>query len=82
MTERFTTSKKIDDRDGRSFKVIDGDSFWDKKEKFKELYNKNVSMKEIREILNLSIAQYNKLVKECGQERSIIPRRKKSLGVL
>lgn len=63
-----------------NFKVINGDSFWNKKSKFQELYNKNVSMKEIKEILNLSGTQYNKLVNECSQEGSIIPRRKKVLN--
>lgn len=63
-----------------NFKVINGDSFWNKKSKFQELYNKNLPMKEIKETLNLSSTQYNKLVKECSQEGSIIPRRKKVLN--
>lgn len=65
-----------------NFKVINGDSFWDKKSKFQELYNKNPPMKEIKETLNLSSTQYNKLVKECSQEGSIIPRRKKIRGLI
>ena len=65
-----------------NFKVINEDSFWDKKSKFQELYNKNLTMKEIKETLNLSSTQYNKLVKECSQEGSIIPRRKKIRGLI
>lgn len=65
-----------------NFKVINGDSFWNKKSKFQELYNKNLTMKEIKETLNLSSTQYNKLVKECSQEGSIIPRRKKIRGLI
>lgn len=65
-----------------NFKVINGDSFWNKKSKFQELYNKNLTMKEIKETLNLSSTQYNKLVKECSQEGSIIPRRKKIQGLI
>ena len=65
-----------------NFKVINGDSFWDKKSKLQELYNKNLTMNEIKETLNLSSTQYNKLVKECSQEGSIIPRRKKIRGLI
>ena len=65
-----------------NFKAINGDSFWNKKSKFQELYNKNLTMKEIKETLNLSSTQYNKLVKECSQEGSIIPRRKKIRGLI
>ena len=63
-----------------NFKVIKGDNFWDKKEIFIELYNKNTPMKDIREKLELSITQYNKLVKECSNEGSITSRRKTHLN--
>lgn len=64
-----------------SFRVIEKEgSFWDEKPRFIKLYNNGVPMKKIREKLNLTGTQYNKLVRECGNEGSIVPRRKKFLG--
>lgn len=65
-----------------NFKVIKGENFWDKKTRFIELYNEGVPMKHIREELELSSTQYNKLVYECADEGSITPRRKKHLRLI
>ena len=65
-----------------NFNVIKGDTFWDKKQRFIELYNQEVLAKDIRKKLKLSSTQYNKLVKECSSEGKITPRRKKSLGLI
>lgn len=66
-----------------NFNVIEKTrSFWDEKPEFLKLYNEGVLSKEIREKCNLTGKQYCKLVKECSQEGSIIPRRKQLLGEL
>lgn len=62
-----------------NFKLTKGDNFWDKKQRFIELYNLEVLAKDIQENLELSINQYNKLVRECASEEKITPRRKKHL---
>ena len=51
-------------------------TFWDTKPEFIKLYNQGVMMKHIREKLELTSTQYNKLVRECSQEGSITARRK------
>ena len=65
-----------------NFKLTKGDNFWDKKQEFIRLYNKNVLAKDIRKELELSSTQYNKLVRECDIEGKITPRRKKHLGII
>lgn len=59
-----------------NFRVVDGDSFWDRKDDFVVLYNKNVPSKDIQIQLNLTPNQYNKLVRESAGEGLIIPRRR------
>ena len=60
----------------KSFRIVDGDVLWDKKEKFVELYNQELLMKQILDLMDISSAQYNKLVRECAEEGLIVPRRK------
>ena len=61
-----------------SFNIVEtNESFWDKKPDFIKLYNQGYLMKEIWKELDITGTQYNKLVRECGEEGSIIPRSKK-----
>ena len=64
-----------------SFNIVEtNESFWDKKTEFIKLYNQGLKMEEILKEIDITGTQYNKLVKECGDEGTIIPRRKKVLN--
>ena len=61
-----------------NFTIRQGDSFWDKQDDFARLYRDGVKTDDIIHELDLTSAQYCKLVGECSK-KGLITRRRKPL---